>query len=159
MIHDEPVSVHPRARIAGPAWCDSQRGVDAVSKDMVALLKAAPNEEAVQAALAAAGPEIWVASAGDGGALKISDREGGPVLALVEAPILVQVPGELERLLGPEAAHLEPPIWWVEVHASEDVEGAEVPALRFAAELSLWLDGEVWSDDPAYAERAGLRSR
>ncbi|MEU6033919.1 hypothetical protein ABZ801_00760 [Actinomadura sp. NPDC047616] len=130
-----------------------------MSKDMVALLKTAPDEESVEAALAAAGPEVWVSDVGDGGALKISDREGGQVVALVEAPILVQVPGELERLLGPEVAHLEPPIWWVEVHASEEVENAEVPALRFAAELSLRLDGEVWLDDPAYADRAGLRSR
>ncbi|GAA4059450.1 hypothetical protein [Actinomadura miaoliensis] len=130
-----------------------------MSKDMVALLKTAPDEESVEAALAAAGAEVWVSDVGDGGALKISDREGGQVVALVEAPILVQVPGELERLLGPEVAHLEPPIWWVEVHASEEVENAEVPALRFAAELSLRLDGEVWFDDPAYADRAGLRSR
>jgi len=130
-----------------------------VSKNMVALLKKPLDEEAVAAAMVAAGPDVHATAIGDGGALQLWDREGGQVVALVEAPILVRVPGELERLLGQEVAHLEPPIWWLEVHASEEVEGSEVPALRFAAELSLRLDGMVWMDDPAYAETAGLRSR
>ncbi len=85
-----------------------------------------------------------------------SEGEGGRVLFSVEVPVLVRVPGEVERVLGPGVRPVAVPVWFIEVRASE-VDGAEVPAMRFAAELSLQLDGSVWADDPAYAERAGLR--
>lgn len=126
---------------------------------MVVLVRQAPDEEAVAGALVAAGEELLVTGFGDGGVLRLSEPDGGRVLVSVDAPMLVETPGELERLLGPEVAHLEPPVWWIEVRASEEPDGAEVPALRFAAELSLRLDGEVWADDPAYKKRAGLKSR
>jgi hypothetical protein len=130
-----------------------------MSMDVVAVATREPDEEAIAGALMAAGPELWMAGGLGGGVIRLLESEGGRLVVFVETPILIRVPGELERLLGPAFAHLEPPVWWVEVRAMEDVEGAEVAAVRFAAELSLRLEGEVWMDDPGYALRAGLRSR
>lgn len=129
-----------------------------MSKDVIALLDEEPDEEAIVGALAAVGPDVSVTILGEGGALQVWDAAQEEVLVLVEAPILVRVPGELERLLGPEVAHVEPPVWWVEVHGNERVVNSDIAAMRFAGELSLRAGGSIWPEDPAFAGRAGFGS-
>ncbi|MFC4913023.1 hypothetical protein [Actinomadura gamaensis] len=126
-----------------------------MSNDVIALLRDEPDEEAIIAALAAVGPDVGVTALGEGGALEVRD-EGGRSLLLVEAPILVRVRGELERVLGPEVAHVEPPVWWVEVQGNEQVANSDIAAMRFAGELSLRTGGSIWPADPAFVDRAGF---
>ncbi|MFI0487671.1 hypothetical protein [Actinomadura sp. 9N215] len=71
-------------------------------------------------------------------------------------PVLVRTRGETGRLLGSQVADVEPPVWWVECNAAEDVDGSEVPAMRFAGALVAQVGGVVWVDDPAYVERSGV---
>jgi hypothetical protein len=67
--------------------------------------------------------------------------------ASLEAPILIQVPGEVERLLGPELAGVPTPVWWAEVRADPQNGGPEL-ADRYAAELVKRLGGQVWKPAP-----------
>lgn len=127
-----------------------------VSNDVVAVLRAAPDEEAIGYALLAAGPDLWLVSFGDGGGLQLWEEEGKRLVVTMEAPVHVRTAGEVERLLGFE---MEPPVWWVDVYGAEDVKGSDVVAVRLAAELALRCDGTVWADHPDYAHRAGLRGR
>ncbi|MBT2210798.1 hypothetical protein [Actinomadura sp. NEAU-AAG7] len=128
-----------------------------MSRDLVVLGRVEPGDAAFGAALEAAGEGLL--ASGAGGVLRLWDEADGRLVFSVEPPVLVETEGEPARVLGPEVAHVTPPVWWVEVRAVEDVDGAEVRATRFAAELSLQVDGCLWCDDPGYAERAGLRGR
>ncbi|WP_052745835.1 hypothetical protein [Allosalinactinospora lopnorensis] len=72
----------------------------------------------------------------------------------IEAAQRVDVPSEVERLLGPEtAARMPDPCWWVEVRASGTESGAAELAHRFAGSLTDRLGGTVWPPRPE--ERAG----
>lgn len=113
-----------------------------MTADLIALCREQPNREAVTAALVAAGPELRVAGDPSGALVRLLDRAGSQMFA-VEGPILVQVAGEVERLLG---RALPAPIWWVEVRAVSGRDDAFEAARRFAERLVGTLGGEVWTE-------------
>ncbi len=130
-----------------------------MTKDVIALTERMPDAKSVLAGLLAGGPDLRVDSTGDGAVIQLCDAEGRPLVA-IEAPILVQVPGEAERLLGPadeaseatEAAEASEtteasgygPKWWMEARATTGVPEAERLAGAFAARLTMLLGGRVW---------------
>jgi hypothetical protein len=70
----------------------------------------------------------------------------GLLLVSIEIPVLVQVPGEVARLLGSDqAARVEPPLWWVDVRAAAGLPDAERIARKFADDLVHWQGGSVWT--------------
>jgi hypothetical protein len=113
-----------------------------LSYDVVALIDGRPSYEDVLAGMVAAGPDWLVQEVSDGAVLQLCDEQGEPMASL-ESPILIQVPGEVERLLGAELADVPSPVWWTEVRATPK-EGAPVLADRYAAELVKRLGGRVW---------------
>jgi hypothetical protein len=113
-----------------------------LSYDVVALIDGRPSYEDVLAGMVAAGPDWLVQEVADGAVLQLCDEQGEPMASL-ESPILIQVPGEIERLLGAELADVPSPVWWTEVRATPK-EGASVLADRYAAELVKRLGGRVW---------------
>ncbi|XVQ12479.1 hypothetical protein ACQP1W_07950 [Spirillospora sp. CA-255316] len=110
--------------------------------DVIVLTREMPDTVALLDGLGAAGEELRVDLPDHAGVIQLCDDIGGTLLS-VEAPILIQVPGEAERLLGERAAGLAPPLWWVEVRAAER-EGADELARRFAGALVQRLGGLVW---------------
>ena len=130
-----------------------------MSYDVVALIDGRPSYQDVLAGMMAAGPDWLVRDVSDGAVLQLCSPEGQP-LASLEAPILIQVPGEVERLLGPELAGVPTPVWWHEIRATPQ-EGAPELADRYAAELVKRLGGQVWKpalppfDPPVATDVAG----
>lgn len=124
-----------------------------MTKDVIALAESAPDVRAVVAGMAAAGMDLRAHEFGDGGIIQLCDEEGRLLLS-IEVPVLVEVPGEVQRLLGPEVGDVRPPVWWVEIRAAETRDGSETLALRFAVELTNRLGGVVWAGDGAYVDRA-----
>jgi hypothetical protein len=115
-----------------------------VTRDVVALLATAPDVHDVAAALLAAGERFRIRAAADGAVVQLCDDQGRPLVS-IEVPVLVRVPGEIERLLGdPVAGALEPPLWWVETRAPSAREGAERLGRRFAEALAARCHGVVW---------------
>jgi hypothetical protein len=117
-----------------------------VSYDVVALIDGRPSYQDVLAGMMAAGPDWLVRDVSDGAVLQLCSPDGQP-LASLEAPILIQVPGEVERLLGPELAGVPTPVWWHEIRATPQ-QGAPELADRYAAELVKRLGGQVWKPAP-----------
>ncbi|TCN38030.1 hypothetical protein EV644_110165 [Kribbella orskensis] len=113
-----------------------------MSYDVVALIDGRPSYKDVLAGMLAAGPDWLVRDVSDGAVLQLCDPEGQPMASL-ESPILIQVPGEVERLLGPEVSGVQTPVWWAEVRATPR-EGAAELADRYAATLVERLGGQVW---------------
>lgn len=108
--------------------------------DVVAICERQPDPATTLAALQACGPELRLAAIERGSLLQLCADDGSP-LVTVEGPRLVQVPGEVERLLGvADAPH---PAWWVEARAVDS--GAAVIARRFAAALLSQTGGVSWS--------------
>lgn len=117
-----------------------------MSYDVVALIDGRPSYQDVLAGMMAAGPDWLVREVSDGAVLQLCDPQGQP-LASLEAPILIQVPGEVERMLGPEVSDVETPVWWMEVRATPQ-EDAPALADRYAAKLVERLGGRVWKPAP-----------
>lgn len=111
-----------------------------MTADLVALCRRPPDREAVLAALRAAGPELHAHAEPSDPVVRLTDRAGHPLLA-VDGPLLVQVPGEVERLLG---ISVDGPIWWIEIRAVSDRDDALEVARRFAERLAGALEGTVW---------------
>ncbi|RKS74737.1 hypothetical protein BZB76_3256 [Actinomadura pelletieri DSM 43383] len=120
-----------------------------MTKDVVALVGGEPDLGAVVAGMVAAGSEWRVERVADGGAVRLCDDDGRAVVT-IETPVMVEVAGELTRLLGREVGEVETPVWWVEARGDEFRAGSEVVALRFAARLVERLGGKVWVGDPEY---------
>lgn len=108
---------------------------------IVVLSNRRPEPEHAIAALQAAAPDSEVALAANGGLLQIYGGDH-PVVAAT-GPLLVQVPGEPQRLLG---ADIATPVWWSDVHVLDDV-GATI-ADRFALELAVRTSGVIVSGHP-----------
>ncbi|MEU3709954.1 DUF6177 family protein [Streptomyces catenulae] len=117
-----------------------------MTKDVIALTRTMPTPGAVLSGLLSAGPDTLVDTTGEGAVLRLCDGEGRPLVS-VEAPLLVQVAGEAERLLG--ATPPPVPYWWTEARATTGVEHAELLAGTFAARLAALADGSAWPPEAA----------
>ncbi len=112
--------------------------------DVIALARHAPDPRTIVAGMMAAGEQLRVREAANGAIIQLCDDDGRPLVSL-ETPVLVQVPGELDRLLGPGwSDRLGLPVWWLEARAPSGHPEAEALARRFADEVARRLDGEVW---------------
>lgn len=110
------------------------------SRDVVALCRRRPDVHAELAALLTAGPQLRARPWGP--VLQLLDDDGQR-LASVDGPLLVQVPGEVARLLGADVAVPEP-VWWIEIRAATDHPDAAQLARRVAEHLAAGQDGVVW---------------
>ncbi|MGG2460640.1 DUF6177 family protein [Streptomyces sp. RGM 3693] len=117
-----------------------------MTKDVIALTPRMPDPGAMFASLFSGGPDKLVDTTGEGAVVRLCDGEGRPLVS-VEAPLLVQVPGEAERLLG--ATPPPVPYWWTEARATTGVEEAEQLAGTFAARLAALADGSAWPPEAA----------
>lgn len=116
--------------------------------DVVALVEQAPDLRSLVKGMVGAGRELKVRGAGGGAVIQLCDEQGRPLVG-VEAAQRVDVPDEVERLLGAEAAQRAPdPCWWVEARAVDTDERSVAVAHRFADEMTRRLGGTVWSSPP-----------
>ena len=121
--------------------------------DLVALVDGRPSSDDVLAGLAAAGQELGVRAVSGGAIIQLCDDAGEPLVS-VEIPILIQVPGEVERMLGPSVGTVETPAWWVELRASTR-DGARQIAEKYATTLVGRLGGMVWSSEAVTTAAGG----
>ncbi|MFD3755250.1 DUF6177 family protein [Streptomyces cyaneofuscatus] len=117
-----------------------------MTKDVIALTPRMPDPWAVLAGLLSGGPDKLVGTRGEGAVIQLCDPEGRPLVS-VEAPLLVSVEGEAERLLGATAPPV--PYWWTEARATTGVAEAEQLAGTFATRLASLLGGSAWPPDAA----------
>ncbi|MFE1482586.1 DUF6177 family protein [Streptomyces fimicarius] len=117
-----------------------------MTKDVIALTSRMPDPWAVLAGLLSGGPDKLVGTRGEGAVIQLCDAEGRPLVS-VEAPLLVSVEGEAERLLGTTAPPV--PYWWTEARATTGVAEAEALAGTFAARLATLVGGSAWPPDAA----------
>ncbi|MFF1846668.1 DUF6177 family protein [Streptomyces sp. NPDC058232] len=112
-----------------------------MTKDVIALTRRMPDPLTVLAGLLSGGPDKLVETVGEDAVVRLCDEEGRPLVS-VEAPLLVQVAGEAERLLGATAPAV--PFWWIEARATTGIEEAERLAGTFAARLISLAGGSAW---------------
>ncbi|MFD8223957.1 DUF6177 family protein [Streptomyces massasporeus] len=117
-----------------------------MTKDVIALTPEMPDLPTLLAGLYAGGPDLGVNTTADGAVVQLCGPDGRPLVS-VEAPILVQVPGEATRLLG--HAVEDGPVWWTEARASTAVAEAARLAGSFAGRLATVLGGTVWPPEAA----------
>ncbi|MCK8676263.1 DUF6177 family protein [Streptomyces lichenis] len=117
-----------------------------MTKDVIALTARMPDPLTVLAGLLSGGPDKLVHTAGQDAVVRLCDERGRPLVS-VEAPLLVQVAGEAERLLGASAPPV--PFWWTEVRATTGVAEAERLAGTFAARLASLAGGAAWPPEAA----------
>ncbi|MFB8249857.1 DUF6177 family protein [Streptomyces sp. NPDC055952] len=119
-----------------------------MTKDVIALTKKMPDPLSVLAGLLSGGPDLLVGTEGEGAVVQLCDLQGRPLVS-VEAPLLVQVRGEAERLLG--AREPEVPYWWTEARATTGVKEAEELAGTFAARIATLVGGTAWPPQTAWS--------
>ncbi|WDV51310.1 DUF6177 family protein [Streptomyces coeruleorubidus] len=117
-----------------------------MTKDVIALTPKMPDLPTLLAGLYAGGPELGVNTTADGAVVQLCGPDGRPLVS-VEAPILIQVPGETTRLL--DHAVEDGPVWWTEARASTAVAEAGRLAGSFAGRLATVLGGTVWPPQAA----------
>ncbi|MFD5907657.1 DUF6177 family protein [Streptomyces massasporeus] len=117
-----------------------------MTKDVIALTPEMPDLPTLLAGLYAGGPDLGVNTTADGAIVQLCGPDGRPLVS-VEAPILVQVPGETSRLLDQAVA--DGPVWWTEARASTAVAEAARLAGSFAGRLATVLGGTVWPPEAA----------
>jgi hypothetical protein len=117
-----------------------------MTKDVIALTQRMPDPLTVLAGLLSGGPDKLVGMAGENAVVQLCDDEGRPLVS-VEAPLLVQVAGEAERLLG--ATPPSVPFWWTEARATTGIEEAELLAGTFAARVASLAGGSAWPPEAA----------
>lgn len=123
-----------------------------MSYDVVALVHGAPDVQAVVSQMIAGGERVRLVPADP--AVHLCGEDDRPMVS-VEEPQYIQVPGEVERLVGPEmAAQAGTPVWWVEIRAASAIDGSSDVARRFAEQIVQASGGVLW--DPA-PERPGAR--
>ncbi|NBE53821.1 DUF6177 family protein, partial [Streptomyces boluensis] len=121
-----------------------------MTKDVIALTPKMPDPMAILAGLYAGGPDLEAQTLHDGAVIQLTTPAGRPLLS-VEAPLLIHVPGETARLLGPGTSG-DAPVWWTEVRASTALPEAERLAASFAGRLNILLGGTTWPADTATLE-------
>ena len=107
-----------------------------MSRDVVALVRQAPDPAATAA-------ELRLRASSLAGTTFIYD-DTGRLLVSVPSPVFVQVPGEVERLLG--TTEQAAPIWWVEIRAAADLPAAAELADQVAGHLIERYDGSLWRE-------------
>ncbi|MFE9093652.1 DUF6177 family protein [Streptomyces sp. NPDC007264] len=117
-----------------------------MTKDVIALTPTMPDLRTLLAGLYAGGPDLVVGTMADGAVVQLCAPDGRPLVS-VEAPILVQVPGEVARLLDRPVP--DGPVWWTEARASTTVAEAARLAGSFAGRLATVLGGIVWPPEAA----------
>ncbi|MFE7276730.1 DUF6177 family protein [Streptomyces sp. NPDC057623] len=117
-----------------------------MTKDVIALTPKMPDLPTLLAGLYAGGPNLGMNTTADGAVVQLCAPDGRPLVS-VEAPILIQVPGETARLLG--HAVEEGSVWWTEARASTAVAEAGRLAGSFAGRLATVLGGTVWPPEAA----------
>ncbi len=118
-----------------------------MTSDVIALVRNEPDIPTVVEGMIAFGEELRMREAGPG-ARHLYDLQGR-LLVSIEAPELVRVPGEVERLLGPEmGGRVRLPAWWVEVRAAAGMPDARRVARRFAEDIVHGQGGAVWPPPP-----------
>jgi hypothetical protein len=126
-----------------------------VTKDVIALTPKMPDTRSLLAGLHAGGPELNVTATDDGAVIQLCTAAGRPLVS-VEAPQLVHVAGEAERLLGPQVTAPEPPFWWTETRASTAVPEAEPLAGSVCGRLTMLLGGTTWPPGAAHTARVAV---
>ncbi|WP_338898194.1 DUF6177 family protein [Streptomyces sp. TG1A-60] len=111
-----------------------------MTKDVIALTPKMPHVWALMASLYAGGADLDLSAAADGAVVQLHGPGGRPLVS-VESPVLVQVPGEAERLLG---LSVKAPFWWTEARASTAVPEAEQLAGVVCGRLNALLGGSTW---------------
>lgn len=119
-----------------------------MTKDVIALTPTMPDTWALLAGLYAGGPDLEVGAAHDGAVLQLRTAAGRPLVS-VEAPLLVHLPGEAQRLLGSDVPVPEAPFWWTEARASTAVPEAEPLAGSLCGRLATLLGGTTWPPSTA----------
>ncbi|MFC8141142.1 DUF6177 family protein [Streptomyces paradoxus] len=117
-----------------------------MTKDVIALTPQMPDLPTLLAGLYAGGPDLGVNTTAEGAVVQLCATDGRPLVS-VEAPILVQVPGETTRLLDHPVE--DGPVWWTEARASTAVAEAARLAGSFAGRLATVLGGTVWPPEAA----------
>lgn len=113
--------------------------------DLVALVDGRPSVEDVMAGLAAAGEELGVRAVSGGAVVQLCGADNLPLVS-IELPLLIQVPGEVERMLGSSVGLVDTPAWWVEIRATAQ-DGAREIAQQYASTLINRLGGKVWTPE------------
>lgn len=126
-------------------------------KDVIALTPTMPSSQALVVGLYAGGPELDVGSVQEGAVLQLCAADGSPLVSL-EAPLLVHVPGEAERLLGDGIGAPPTPYWWTEVRASTAIAEAAPLAGSVAGRLTVLLGGTVWPPGAATTDVVETRA-
>ncbi|MDT9698705.1 DUF6177 family protein [Streptomyces sp. P17] len=116
-----------------------------MTKDVIALTPKMPDLRTLLAGLYAGGPDLGVNTLADGAVVQLCAPDGRPLVS-VEAPILIQVPGETARLLDHP---VDGPVWWTEARAFTAVAEAGRLAGSFAGRLATVLGGTVWPPEAA----------
>jgi hypothetical protein len=111
-----------------------------VTRDVIALTPKMPDVWALMASLYAGGSDLDLSAAAEGAVVQLHGPGGRPLVS-VESPVLVQVPGEAERLLGQS---VRAPFWWTEARASTAVPEAERLAGVVCGRLNALLGGSTW---------------
>lgn len=110
--------------------------------DIIALCRKQPDPPTTLAAMLEAGPELRVDIVDESRLVRLFHPEGR-LLMTMEGSRLIQVPGEVQRILGVAA---EVPVWWVECRAPGHDPEAEDVARRFTRALLSVTGGSSWSN-------------
>jgi hypothetical protein len=114
--------------------------------DIIGLCARQPDPEATLAAMLAAGPDLHVDALEQQQLVQLYHADGR-LLLTNEGARLVQVPGEVRRLLGiGEEVELPHPVWWVESRAPGADPEAEAVARNFTKALVARTGGLSWSN-------------
>ncbi|MFF9330340.1 DUF6177 family protein [Streptomyces sp. NPDC014776] len=119
-----------------------------MTKDVIALTERMPDAPTLLAALHAGGPDLHLTATDDGAVVHLCTPAGRPLVS-VESPLLVHVPGEAERLLGPDVTPPQLPYWWTEARASTAIPTAEPLAGSVCGRLAMLLGGTTWPREAA----------
>ncbi|GAB2476098.1 hypothetical protein [Jatrophihabitans fulvus] len=114
-----------------------------MTHDVVALVSAPPDGEALLRAIAAADPELRVGPNEPGNVLRLYDADRTLVVSMM-TPVRVAVPGEASRLLG-VADEPDVPYWWLELRCSIGRPDGVPLARAVAQHVVDELGGVVWS--------------
>lgn len=114
--------------------------------DIIGLCREQPEPATTLAALQAAGPELYVDLMEEQPLVQLYHPDGRLMMSIEDAR-LVQVPGEVQRVLGigPEVG-VPHPVWWVESWAPGDDPEAEAVARAFTTALVAMTGGLSWSN-------------